>query len=68
MFTTVHVQCHLLYSVLLYLLYLLYSVFCRSVTTQDEGYYECQISTELKMSRLVHLQITGDDMFLHDHS
>ena len=31
----------------------------RDVTTLDAGYYECQISTEPKMSRFVHLKILG---------
>ena len=31
----------------------------REVTPKDAGYYECQISTEPKMSRLVHLKIMG---------
>jgi len=29
----------------------------RGVTTDDAGYYECQISTEQKMSRFVHLKV-----------
>ena len=31
----------------------------RDVTILDAGYYECQISTEKKMSRFVHLKIIG---------
>ena len=32
---------------------------CRSVKPRDEGYYECQISTQLKMSFKVFLRIIG---------
>ena len=31
----------------------------RDVTILDAGHYECQISTEPKMSRFVHLKILG---------
>ena len=33
--------------------------FFRGVSTADAGYYECQVSTEQKMSRLVHLTVMG---------
>ena len=33
---------------------------CRGVTTGDAGLYECQVSTEQKMSRFVHLGVMGE--------
>ena len=33
---------------------------CRGVATGDAGLYECQVSTEQKMSRFVHLGVMGE--------
>ena len=46
-----------------------YLIAFREVTRQDGGYYECQISTEPKMSRFVHLKIMGAlKLHIDDHN
>ena len=48
-------------------LYFLHESVFRNVSTRDEGAYECQISTQSKMSHFVYLKVLGKQHTIPKH-
>ena len=39
-------------------------IYFRSVTSSDSGQYECQVSTEQKISKIINLNVVGEFFIL----